>query len=83
MTFVDYVRNNHKENGYDNLEHCIELAIDRCVEEDVLRDFLIRRRMEVVKVMKLDYTFDRRLMLEREDSREEGLEEGRLEGSIL
>lgn len=54
MTFVGYVRNNHKDNGYDNLEHCIEMAIDRCVEENVLRDFLIRRRTEVVKVMKLD-----------------------------
>lgn len=78
MTFVDYVRNNHKDNGYDNLEHCIELAIDRCVEENILRDFLIRRRTEVVKVMKLDYTFDRQLMLERKDSREEGRLEGRI-----
>lgn len=76
MIFVDYVRSNHKENGYDNLEHCIELAIDRCIEENVLREFLIRRRTEVVKVMKLDYTFDRRLILEREDSREEGYEDG-------
>ena len=80
MTFVDYVRDGHKENGYDNLEHCIELAIDRCIEENVLREFLIRRRTEVVKVMKLDYTFDRQLMLEREDSREEGWEQGREEG---
>ena len=80
MIFVDYVRSKHKENGYDDLEHCIELAIDRCIEENVLREFLIRRRTEVVKVMKLDYTFDRQLMLERQDSREEGFEEGRTEG---
>lgn len=31
------------------------------------------------KVVKLDYTFDRQLMLEREDSRAEGREEGREE----
>lgn len=80
MVFVDCVRNKHKENGYDNLEHCIELAIDYCVERNILREFLIRRRTEVVKVMKLDYTFDRQLMLEREDSREEGRAEGREEG---
>ena len=80
MIFVDYVRDKHKENGYDNLEHCIELAIDRCIREGVLREFLMRRRTEVVKVMKLDYTFDRQLMLEREDSREEGRELGRQEG---
>ena len=80
MIFVDYVRDNLRENGYDNLEHCIELAIDRCIREDILKDFLMRRRTEVVKVMKLDYTFDRQLMLEREDSREEGREEGYEEG---
>lgn len=80
MTFVDYVRYYHKGHGYNNLEHCIELAIDRCIEENILRDFLMRRRTEVVKVMKLDYTFDRQLMLEREDSRQEGREEGLAEG---
>lgn len=80
MIFVDYVRYYHKEHGYNNLEHCIELAIDRCIEENVLRNFLMRRRTEVVKVMKLDYTFDRQLMLEREDSRQEGRAKGREEG---
>lgn len=80
MIFVDYVRENHRINGYENLEHSIEMAIDRCIEEDVLRDFLIQHRSEVVKVVKLDYTFDRQLMLEREDSREEGRAEGLQEG---
>ena len=45
-------------------------------------------RSEVVKVTQLDYTFDRQIMLEREDAREEGramglaegLAEGRAEG---
>lgn len=80
MTFVDYVREFHRENGYDELENAIERAIDRCVEENVLRRFLIDHRSEVVKVMKLDYTFDRQITLEREESRTEGWEEGRAEG---
>lgn len=80
MTFVDYVRENHRINGYEQLEHSIETAIDRCIEENVLRSFLMKHRSEVVKVVKLDYTFDRQLMLEREDSREEGRAEGRAEG---
>lgn len=80
MIFVDYVRENHRVNGYEDLEHSIETAIDRCIFENVLRDFLIEHRSEVVKVVKLDYTFDRQLKLEREDSREEGREEGRAEG---
>lgn len=49
----------------------IEMAIDRCIEENVLRDFLKRRRGEVAKVTQLDYTFERQLELEREEARAE------------
>lgn len=80
MTFVNYVREFHKENRYDNLENAIEMAIDRCIEENMLRRFLINHRSEVVKVMKLDYTFDRQITLERAESRTQGLEEGLAEG---
>jgi hypothetical protein len=76
MIFVDYVRENHKENDYENLQDAIERAIDRCIEENVLREFFMEHRLEVVKVMQLDYTFDRQIMLEREDARREGLEDG-------
>ena len=57
---------------YDDLATAINRAIDRCIEEDVLADFLRENRSEVVKVTQLDYTFDRQIMLEREDAREEG-----------
>ena len=49
----------------------IDKAIDRCIQEGVLREFLTKRREEVTKVTQLDYTFDRRIELEREDAREE------------
>ena len=80
MTFVDYVRFYHKEQDYDDLGRAINRAIDRCIEEDVLADFLKENRAEVIKVTQLDYTFDRQIMLEREEAREAGREEGRAEG---
>lgn len=80
MTFVDYVRHFLKELGSDKLEHAIEVAIDRCIKENVLRDFLIEHRSEVVKVTTLDYTFERQLELEREEKLAEGLEEGLAKG---
>ena len=84
MIFVDYVRYYHKEQEYDDLAAAINRAIDRCIEEGVLADFLRENRSEVVKVTQLDYTFDKQIMLEREDAREEGramgLAEGRQEG---
>lgn len=62
------------------LYNAIERAIDRCIEEKVFRDFLIEHRSEVVKVTRLDYTFEQQILLEREDARKEGREEGREEG---
>ena len=38
------------------------------------------RQMEVVKAMTLDYTFERRIMLQREEARAEGHQEGRQKG---
>ena len=77
MIFVDYVREFHAQNDYEKLELAINRAIDRCIMEGVLKDFLIEHRSEVVKVTQLDYTFDRQIELEREDARETGLAEGR------
>ena len=76
MIFVDYVRAYHAEQEYENLELAINLAIDRCIMENVLRDFLKEHRSEVVKVTQLDYTFDRQIELEREDAKREGIEHG-------
>ena len=76
MLFVDYVRAYHAEQDFENLELAINLAIDRCIMENVLRDFLKEHRSEVVKVTQLDYTFDRQIELEREDAKREGIEHG-------
>ena len=78
MIFVGYVREYLGACPEKDLRKAIDKAIDRCIREDVLREFLIRRRGEVTKVTQLDYTFDRRIELEREDAREEALAEERV-----
>ena len=83
MIFVGYVRLYLKEYGYEDLEKAINQAIDRCIQEDILADFLKENRAEVVKVTQLDYTFDRQITMEREEAREEGRAEGRAEGEAL
>ena len=80
MIFVDYVREYHAKQDYENLEMAINLGIDQCIREGILKEFLMENRSEVVKVTQLDYTFDRQIELEREDARMEGREEGREEG---
>ena len=71
MVFVGYVREYLGKHPEKDLRKAINKAIDRCIREDVLREFLIRHRGEVTKVTQLDYTFDRRIELEREEARAE------------
>ncbi len=66
VLFVDCVREKYKAAGHRDLERCIGEAIDSCIREGILKDFLTERRREVLKVMTLDYTFERRLELQQE-----------------
>lgn len=75
MYFVDMVRKNNEISG--NLEDAIRQAIDHCIEEDVLRDFLDENREEVMHVMTLDYTFERRLEMQRAEAIEDGQKIGK------
>ena len=77
MTFVDNVKYYYSEQDYEELARAINRAIDKCIKENVLAEFLQENRDEVVKVTTLDYTFDRQIMLEREDAAAEGRAEGR------
>lgn len=70
MYFVDMVLKNNEISG--NLEDAIEKAINQCMEENVLRDFLAQHREEVMHVMTLDYTFERRLEMQRAEAIEDG-----------
>ena len=51
-------------------------AIDYCIDNDILKEFLKTYRSEVTKIMQLNYEFDRQLELERADAIEEGMEIG-------
>ena len=82
MYFVDRVRYYIKELGgaQELLQEAIERAIDDCIENHILEEFLKSRREEVVKVTQLDYTWERREELIRREEYEEGLEVGIKQG---
>ena len=82
MYFVDRVRYYVKEldGVQEMLQEAIERAIDDCIENHILEDFLKSRREEVVKVTQLDYTWERREELIRKEEYEEGLEVGTQRG---
>ena len=62
------------------MQEAIERAIDDCIENHILEEFLKLRRGEVVKVVQLDYTWERREELIRKEEYEEGLEVGTQRG---
>ena len=57
-------------------------AIDWCVENGVLKEFLSERRKEVIKAMTIDMTFEAREEIIRREEREQGIAEGKAEGRV-
>ena len=68
-TFVNSVRENEEAGS----ENPIADAIDWCVENDVLKEFLSKRRKEVIKAMTIDMTFEAREEIIRQEEREQPL----------
>ena len=68
------------ERWDSSLSDAIEHAINRCIDEDVLKEFLVNRREEAAKVTNLDFTFERQIELVREEAENKGLLRGREEG---
>lgn len=44
MYFVNLVRRYHEKNEFEDLHAAIECAIDQCIAENVLKQFLIKHR---------------------------------------
>lgn len=78
--FINEVRINRLQ-GYD-LEYSIEEAVDTCIENDILKEFLLKHKVEVSNM--LLFTYDEKLHKKtiREEAREEGLAEGRAAGRV-
>ncbi len=66
----------------NNFKDAINSAIDECIKEGYIADFLTKRRDEVVEATMIDMTFEAREKLIRKEAREDALEEGKIEGRI-
>ena len=78
MTLIYYIREN-QENGY-SIKEAVDKAAKRCIEENILSDFLRKHRAEVMDVCITE--FNEKVFIDgiHEEGRAEGLAEGREEG---
>ena len=62
------------------LAEAVERAIDECIAEDVLKDFLMKHRAEAKAMSIFEYDQEKHIRQEREEAWEEGHAEGRASG---
>ena len=65
-----------------NLKHAVNEAIDECIHQDIMADFLRKNRAEVVKMSIYEYDEEKNYRMLQEESWERGREKGRAEEII-
>ena len=80
MVFIDKVREYHRNHDDEELHQDIEKAIDYCIKNNILKDFLKERRTEVLDMTAVDYTYERRMILNYNEGKEDGIKEGIKDG---
>ena len=73
VKFVDTVRKYQQEMPFPE---AVEKAIEECIKKGILAEFLRKNRAEVLRVSIFEYDEEEHMRLEREESRQEGFEEG-------
>ena len=77
MIFVDSIRKYQEQMKF---ELAIEKAVDECIQNGIIADFLKRNRSEVLRMSIFEYDQEEHLRMEREESEAIGREIGRKEG---
>ncbi len=74
--FIETVRHHiavDREHGFDN-------AIKECIKKDILREYLQRKSKEVINMLIGEYDYDTDIAVQREESFDIGLKQGKAEG---
>ncbi len=75
--YVEQVRKMAKELSFPD---AVEQAVDYCIQNGILADFLLKNRAEAIEMSIFEYDEEKYLKSEREVWRKEGIKEGREEG---
>ena len=78
MLYVERIRKYAEQ--YDTLQEAVERAIEDCIAEGILADFLTKHRAEAMTVSIFEYDEEKELRLYGEAEREVGYEQGLASG---
>lgn len=79
MLFTTKIRENRKTM---DLRLAVNKAVDDCICNGILAEFLKAQRAEVTAMSIFEYDHEKHMRLIEEDAREDGREEGRVEGRV-
>jgi len=78
--FVQKVRDFAKQM---TIEEAVAKAVDYCIENNILKDFLIKNRAEAIRMSIFEYNEEEHIKGEREIAYKDGWEGGRAEGEEI
>ena len=78
MIFVGYVNENlaKAKKSDKDYETAIRDAVNRCIAEDILKEFLLERGEDVQKIMMFDLTYEKQMENAKREWHNDGVEEG-------
>lgn len=89
--YMIYVTKVRKYAAAMDIQAAVECAVNECIKQGVLKDFLLRYKAEAIQMSIFEYDEEREMQLIKEsmrqvyskEGREEGRKEGRKEGEEL
>lgn len=76
---IDTIRKYEQDTGYA-IEEGVTRAVDECIENDILKEFLQEHKSEVIEMCLTEYNEVETMEMFRKEALTEGLETGRAEG---
>lgn len=72
---IEKIRKYHKECA--DMERAVTKAVDECIQESVMAEFLLAHKAEVIDMCLTEYNEEETMAMLRKEAREDGFEEGR------
>ena len=76
--YAEYVRKVRQYRKEMSIEEAVECAITECIEEGILREFLMKNRAEAKAVSIYEYSEEEHIRMEREDAFQAGIEQEKI-----